>query len=924
MSATDREALLLLRESTGGDDWDRSDKWGTDTDINQWHGVNAEAGRLRELQRGANNLRGRIPEELGRCSMLWMVCLSDNKLEGELPRSFGGLRHLTHLLLNGNKGLRGPIMEILVQLTTLREVTVADCSFEGTLPAGLGRLVNMERLSLSNNKFSGEIPMEMTKMGKLREFKLGGTDLTLPPNAWNQRNDFYLWMKTRGLVKYMKEIFPPFKIVAPAVAPAAPGIASPFPEKGEQGVLLEGPVSDPKQDCLDFGDYADVLVRRLCNSAAWPVGVGIYAQWGAGKSSLVELMIQGLEKRGSRAKSQESCLCRCLWMSTMGAVVSALWAGLVSVLRCSCCRKPEPPQMTPDAEDGRGLKDVTSVVARFDAWLYADSNVLWAVLISEIFKQVESHPCFGTGAVRATRVRDAIASSTFMEWCFVAITALVIAGIGVAAGLAAEEIAGLEQHLQQSVAGIALAGVPIAILLWIVKMLPTVFVGQGQLILSKAETMGESVGAARLGFMAEVQKEMQVLLGMLEEKSCKDKEHDYLLVVCIDNLDRCPHREIVKVLEAVHLLLEHNKVNVAVILALDPRVVIAAIEQDMGEGMRREVSGTEYLDKIIHWPFCIPFGTETERLDLLHSWLEPKRSGIVSATGTLQTSVRQPLGVLAAGSAGGDESSLEGSSSPAGAPRPSGASTTAEATSTASGGEHKEGESPASASGPLQASGRRPSPSCKGGVRQGLARQSSSHLHTAEEIEELETMIKAITTTPRKAKRLLNIYGIQRELATEREKKRKLAKNNNGSDDNAVFSRIDAKKLLRWTILSEFWPFHTACLLAVIRGRPGELKLVDVFNAAGTEFIDGVLSGTLSTDRTAESTPDSTSFSRAAAGRRLMGMDEADDGFLRVLRSDPPLLIEDFHEDKLGLLRLSFNLNPAMVATVTAWQRAQW
>ncbi|CAN0386319.1 unnamed protein product, partial [Scytosiphon promiscuus] len=62
-----------------------------------------------------------------------------------------------------------------------------------------------------------------------------------------------------------------------------PGIASPFPEKGEQGVLLEGPVSDPTQDCLDFGDYADVLVRRLCNSAAWPVGVGIYAQWGAGK-----------------------------------------------------------------------------------------------------------------------------------------------------------------------------------------------------------------------------------------------------------------------------------------------------------------------------------------------------------------------------------------------------------------------------------------------------------------------------------------------------------------------------------------------------------------------------------------------------------------------------------------------------------------
>lgn len=62
-----------------------------------------------------------------------------------------------------------------------------------------------------------------------------------------------------------------------------PVVASPFPEKGDQGVLLEGPLSTREQDCLDFGDYADVLVRRLSDSAAWPVGVGIYAQWGAGK-----------------------------------------------------------------------------------------------------------------------------------------------------------------------------------------------------------------------------------------------------------------------------------------------------------------------------------------------------------------------------------------------------------------------------------------------------------------------------------------------------------------------------------------------------------------------------------------------------------------------------------------------------------------
>ena len=37
-----------------------------------------------------------------------------------------------------------------------------------------------------------------------------------------------------------------------------------------------------------------------------------------------------------------------------------------------------------------------------------------------------------------------------------------------------------------------------------------VFKGQGQIILNKAEALGESVGAAHLGFMAEVQEEMKV------------------------------------------------------------------------------------------------------------------------------------------------------------------------------------------------------------------------------------------------------------------------------------------------------------------------------------------------------------------------------------------------------------------------------
>lgn len=63
------------------------------------------------------------------------------------------------------------------------------------------------------------------------------------------------------------------------------GFSRPFPTKEHQGVVPEAPISSDATDCLEFGDYADVLVERITDPAAWPVGVGVYAQWGAGKVS---------------------------------------------------------------------------------------------------------------------------------------------------------------------------------------------------------------------------------------------------------------------------------------------------------------------------------------------------------------------------------------------------------------------------------------------------------------------------------------------------------------------------------------------------------------------------------------------------------------------------------------------------------------
>eukprot|EP00903_Cladosiphon_okamuranus_P022759 g20951.t1 len=752
--------------------------------------------------------------------MLRTLNLTGNQLEGLIPPTLGELKSLKVLTAEGNR-------------------------LSGEIPASLGLLVQLGELNLSKNNLSGAIPKTLTRLVNLKEFKIrGNPELTLPERAHYCQDRFYEWMHKPDLATDLADVqrYQP-------VATGSQGSPQPFPEgTKDQHILLEAPISKDS-DYLEFGQYAEVLTNRITNPTAWPVGVGIYAQWGAGKSSLVQLILGKLRKEHEKP-SAGPCLVRWLWSTSGGAVLYALVAGLVSAIFCRCWDPSEqttPPKTPPANQPGNveeGLKPhVHVIIACFDAWLFADSEALWAVLIKEIFTQVENYPSFGKGAVRATRVQHAVTSSTCSDWTFAILTAFVVAAVVAVVGWAGGQIADMEEQLGQVAAATGLAAVPITVLLWIVKKLAVVFQGQGDIILSKAKSMGESVGAANLGFMAQVQGELQVLLGMLKKKS-KGTEK-YMLVVSIDNLDRCPPRQIVKVLEAVHLLLEKDKVNVAVILALDPRIIIAAIEDSMEQGMRREVSGAEYLDKIIHWPFCIPYGTETERLDLLQSW----------------------LGGRGEPSPGGSDGPGRGSSHDAEEPPPgdSDSRTT----------DHSE-----SARDTKNA-----------GARDIV---TPSEVHIREEIDELQEMIKAVTNTPRKAKRVCNIYSIQRELA------RKMMNN---------FNRDSARKLLRWTILSEFWPFHTACLVAVARTtHKNKETLENMYMDMGAKF----LRETLDSDRV------------GTEARRLMGFEEADDEFLRILSLPPQLLVEDFHEDRLMLLRLSFNLNPATVARVMRWKRSHW
>lgn len=111
---SDREALEVLYETTGGPSWARNANWLSDRPLGEWHGVTTNGeGRVVGLSLFGNNLAGSIPPDLAGLSQLTVLILGRNDLTGRIPPELGRLSRLATLYLDGNE-LTGPIPPELV------------------------------------------------------------------------------------------------------------------------------------------------------------------------------------------------------------------------------------------------------------------------------------------------------------------------------------------------------------------------------------------------------------------------------------------------------------------------------------------------------------------------------------------------------------------------------------------------------------------------------------------------------------------------------------------------------------------------------------------------------------------------------------------------------------------------------------------
>ena len=129
-------------------------------------------------------------------------------------------------------------------------------------------------------------------------------------------------------------------------------------------------------------------------------------------------------------------------------------------------------------------------------------------------------------------------------------------------------------------------------------------VSRGDEIFGKAEAVKD-----KIGLMNDVREELSSLFEFINEDFKDGTSIQLKLVLFIDDLDRCLGGRNVKMLEAVHLLLNVPGAPVITFLAIDSRVVVASIEKYIGDGEGLPTGG-EYLQKIVQITFCIPEVTD--------------------------------------------------------------------------------------------------------------------------------------------------------------------------------------------------------------------------------------------------------------------------------------------------------------------------
>lgn len=145
-----------------------------------------DLANLQILDISQNRLRGGFPDSFTALDNLQILDLSFNFLAGPIPNNIGDMTSLVSVRLNTNAvdagpffGFTGQIPASIGFLDRLVRFDVYENLLTGTLPAAIGFLDNLQILDVAlNPDLGGTVPVEFQNLVTLREFYIGGTNIS--------------------------------------------------------------------------------------------------------------------------------------------------------------------------------------------------------------------------------------------------------------------------------------------------------------------------------------------------------------------------------------------------------------------------------------------------------------------------------------------------------------------------------------------------------------------------------------------------------------------------------------------------------------------------------------------------------------------------------------------------------------------------
>jgi hypothetical protein len=377
-------------------------------------------------------------------------------------------------------------------------------------------------------------------------------------------------------------------------------------------------------DRLDYAPYADAIAAFIRHrDTAPPLTIGVKAQWGEGKTSLMRMVQHRLDPPVADGEPARIHLTQKSRTGLKRRATEPDPERRVSTREVldRAAGSPDPVrdlEAAPAEETGPGAGWRATVW--FNPWMYQSSEQVWAGMAHEIIRQVTERLSIGDRErfwleLNLSRLdTEAVRRRAYgILWRRV-LPLLVVAGLVVTLpllGLVASGYAGWARYLAGSgVIGAAVVAFGGGAVRWMRFRAEDAAGPFAKLVSDPDRLMPDPGYGDRLGFLHLVHDDIRKVLRLVATE-------DSPLVVFVDDLDRCSPGTVAQVIEAINLFLAGEFPNCIFVLAMEPALVAAHVEvtyKELVAALREGHApagewitlGWRFLEKIVQLPLSLP------------------------------------------------------------------------------------------------------------------------------------------------------------------------------------------------------------------------------------------------------------------------------------------------------------------------------